>query len=312
MTDKQKQLEAKQFADYWKDKGYEKRESQSFWLSFLRNVLGVEHPEQIIEFETPVKDVHTNFVDGWIDSTKVLIEQKSSTVDLRKPIKQSNGSLLTPFQQALQYNNSRPYSKKARWIITCNFQEFLIYDMEKPTGDPETIYLKDLPKEYYRLQFLTDTGSELIRKEMEISIKAGDLVGKLYDEISKQYKNPNDKNALKSLNMLCVRLVFCLYAEDSGLFGDHLKFHNYIKKVADKDIDDVREALIKLFRILDQPLSERDPYLKADLASFPYVNGGLFANENTRLCVWTKIHYLAPTSLLCHSISYLGGSGIST
>lgn len=280
MTDIQKKTASKTFAEIWKNKGYEKGESQSFWLSLLRDVLGVEHPEQIIEFETPVKDIHTNFIDGWIDSTKVLIEQKSSTVDLRKPIKQSDGTSLTPFQQALKYNNSRPYSKRARWIITCNFQEFLIYDMEKPTGEPETIYLKDLPKEYYRLQFLTDTGSELIRKETEISIKAGDLVGMLYDEILKQYKNPNDKNTLKSLNMLCVRLVFCLYAEDSGLFGDHLKFHNYLKSFA---IKDVRRAIIDLFKVLDTKIEDRDPYLDEDLASFPYVNGGLFADEDIEI-----------------------------
>lgn len=280
MTDIQKKTASKTFAEIWKNKGYEKGESQSFWLSLLRDVLGAEHPEQIIEFETPVKDIHTNFIDGWIDSTKVLIEQKSSTVDLRKPIKQSDGTSLTPFQQALKYNNSRPYSKKARWIITCNFQEFLIYDMEKPNGEPSSILLTNLPKEYYRLQFLTDTGSELIRKETEISIKAGDLVGMLYDEILKQYKNPNDENTLKSLNMLCVRLVFCLYAEDSGLFGDHLKFHNYLKSFA---IKDVRRAIIDLFKVLDTKIEDRDPYLDEDLASFPYVNGGLFADENIEI-----------------------------
>lgn len=280
MTDIQKKTASKTFAEIWKNKGYEKGESQSFWLSLLRDVLGAEHPEQIIEFETPVKDIHTNFIDGWIDSTKVLIEQKSSTVDLRKPIKQSDGTSLTPFQQALKYNNSRPYSKKARWIITCNFQEFLIYDMEKPNGEPSSILLTNLPKEYYRLQFLTDTGSELIRKETEISIKAGDLVGVLYDEILKQYKNPNDKNTLKSLNMLCVRLVFCLYAEDSGLFGDHLKFHNYLKSFAVKD---VRRAIIDLFKVLDTKIEDRDPYLDEDLASFPYVNGGLFADEDIEI-----------------------------
>lgn len=280
MTDIQKKTASKTFVEIWKNKGYEKGESQSFWLSLLRDVLGAEHPEQIIEFETPVKDIHTNFIDGWIDSTKVLIEQKSSTVDLRKPIKQSDGTSLTPFQQALKYNNSRPYSKKARWIITCNFQEFLIYDMEKPNGEPSSILLTNLPKEYYRLQFLTDTGSELIRKETEISIKAGDLVGMLYDEILKQYKNPNDENTLKSLNMLCVRLVFCLYAEDSGLFGDHLKFHNYLKSFAVKD---VRRAIIDLFKVLDTKIEDRDPYLDEDLASFPYVNGGLFADEDIEI-----------------------------
>ena len=203
MTENEKKIAAKEFAEYWKDKGYEKGESQKFWLSLLGEVLGVEHPAQFIQFENQVKLDNTSFIDGTIPSTHVLIEQKSAGKDLRKGIKQSDGTFLTPFQQAKRYSSELPYSERPRWIITCNFQEFLIYDMEKPTGEPETIYLKDLPKEYYRLQFLTDTGSELIRKEMEISIKAGELVGVLYDEILKQYKNPDDENTLKSLNMLC-------------------------------------------------------------------------------------------------------------
>ena len=280
MTENEKKIAAKEFAEYWKDKGYEKGESQKFWLSLLGEVLGVEHPAQFIQFENQVKLDNTSFIDGTIPSTHVLIEQKSAGKDLRKGIRQSDGTFLTPFQQAKRYSSELPYSERPRWIITCNFQEFLIYDMEKPTGEPETIYLKDLPKEYYRLQFLTDTGSELIRKEMEISIKAGELVGVLYDEILKQYKNPDDENTLKSLNMLCVRLVFCLYAEDSGLFGDHLKFHNYLKGFAVKD---VRRAIIDLFKVLDTKIEDRDPYLDEDLASFPYVNGGLFADENIEI-----------------------------
>ena len=168
MTERERKQAAKSFVEYWKDKGYEKGQSQKFWIAFLRDILGVEQPEPIIAFEETVKDKHTNFIDGWIESTKVLIEQKSSSVNLRSAIKQSDGSLLTPFQQALKYNNSRPYSKKARWIITCNFQEFLIYDMEKPTGEPESILLKDLPKEYYRLQFIVEQKSELLHKEEQV------------------------------------------------------------------------------------------------------------------------------------------------
>ena len=280
MTENEKKIAAKQFAEYWKDKGYEKGESQKFWLSILRDVLGVEHPEQLIQFENQVKLDNTSFIDATIPATHVLIEQKSAGKDLKKGIKQSDGTFLTPFQQAKRYSSELPYSARPRWIVTCNFQEFLIYDMEKPTGEPESILLKDLPKEYYRLNFLTDTGSELIRKEMEISFKAGELVGLLYDEILKQYKNPNDENTLKSLNKLCVRLVFCFYAEDSGLFGDHLKFHNYIDN---RPIKDVRRAIIDLFKVLDTKVEDRDPYLDDELASFPYVNGGLFADENIEI-----------------------------
>ena len=288
MTETDRKKAAKAFAEYWKDRGDEKSDSQSFWLALVRDVLGVSEPEKFILFEERVKLDHTSFIDGHIPSTHILIEQKKKGLNLRSPIRQSDGTLLNPFQQAQRYSAALPYSQRPRWIITCNFEEFLIYDMEKPTGEPESILLKDLAKEYYRLQFLVEEKNELLHREEQISIQAGELVGKLYDAILKQYVDPTDKKTLHSLNILCVRIVFCLYAEDSGIFGEHLKFHNYIKKIAEKDVDDVREALIKLFRVLDQPLDKRDPYLKADLASFPYVNGGLFADENIEIPNFTQ------------------------
>ncbi len=285
MTDSEKKKAAKAFADYWKDRGYEKGESQSFWLSLLRDVLGVEHPEQYISFEDKVFLDHTSFIDGYIAATHVLIEQKGSGKDLRKPIRQSDGSALSPFQQAQRYSASLPYSQRPRWIITCNFQEFLIYDMEKPTGEPESILLANLAKEYYRLQFLVEEKSALLRREEEISIQAGELVGKLYDALLKQYKDPDSKESLHSLNIFCVRIVFCLYAEDAGIFGEHLKFHNYLKGFAVKD---VRRALKDLFEVLDTKPENRDPYMDDALASFPYVNGGLFADRNIEIPQMTQ------------------------
>ena len=280
MKDTEIRQHAKAFVEYWKDKGYEKGESQSFWLSLLRDVLGVAEPEKLIHFEEQVMIDHTSFIDGHIPATHVLIEQKSRDKDLRKPIKQSDGSLLNPFQQAQRYSAGLPYSQRPRWIVTCNFNEFLVYDMENPKGEPEQILLKDLEKEYYRLKFITDTGDENIHKEMEVSIQAGNLVGVLYDEILKQYHNPEDPETLKSLNMLCVRLVFCLYAEDAGIFGEHSKFHNYIKSFSARDM---RKALIELFKILNQKPEDRDPYEDEMLLAFPYVNGGLFAGDDIEI-----------------------------
>ncbi|MDE6424872.1 MAG: methylase [Ruminococcus sp.] len=279
MTDTKKKS-AKEFVQRWQGKGYEKGESQKFWLDLLQNVLGVPDVTEYISFEEQVKLDHTSFIDGYIEATHVMIEQKSINKDLRKGIKQSDGTLLTPFQQAKRYASELPYSKRPRWVVTCNFSEFLVYDMEKPNCEPEQIFLKDLPKEYYRLQFLVDTGNDSIKREMEISLKAGELVGKLYDLILKQYKNPDSPETLKSLNMLCVRLVFCLYAEDSGIFGKHKMFGNYLRKFP---VDEVREKLIKLFQVLDTPISDRDPYMNDDLSAFPYVNGGLFADENIEI-----------------------------
>lgn len=281
MKDTEIKSAAKKFVEYWSDKGYEKGESQPFWLSLLRDVLGVSEPEKFITFEEQVKlDKANGFIDAHIKSTKVLIEQKGKDKDLRKAIKQSDGTLLTPFQQAKKYIVDLPVSEHPRWVITCNFEEFLIYDMEKPTGEPEQILLKDLPKEYYRLKFITDTGDENIKKEMEVSIQAGALVGVLYEAILKQYINPESEETLKSLNKLVVRLVFCLYAEDAGIFGGHGKFHNYIKSFSAKDM---RKALIELFKILDTKIEDRDPYEDELLSSFPYVNGGLFSDENIEI-----------------------------
>jgi len=281
MTEKEQKQAAKQFAEFWKDKGYEKGQSQTFWIQLLSQVYGIERPEAFIEFEDQVHiDKNTGFIDGYIPSTKVLIEQKSIEKDLRKPIRQSDGSLLNPFQQAKKYIAELPVSKHPKWVITCNFKSFLIYNMENPNSEPEEIFLKDLEKEYYRLQFIVDSENEHLKKEMEISIQAGELVGKIYDEILPLYKNPENEETLKSLNMLCVRLVFCLYAEDAGLFGRRLMFHDYLNKFS---ADDLRRALIDLFRVLDTKVEDRDPYMKEELSQFPYVNGGLFADENIEI-----------------------------
>lgn len=277
MTDAQRRAAAKQFAADWAGKGYEKGHSQTFWLSLLHKVFGVGEPDKFITFEDQIMLDHTSFIDGFIPSTHVLIEQKGIDKDLGKPIKQSDGSLLTPFQQAKRYAAELPYSQRPRWIVTCNFAEFRVYDMERPTGDAEIIKLADLEKEYYRLQFLVDTGNSHVQKEMEVSLKAGELVGILYDALLRQYKNPDDPETLKSLNALCVRLVFCLYAEDAGVFGSHGMFHDYMSHHQGKD---ARRALIDLFKVLDTKVEDRDPYIDDDLAAFPYVNGGLFADES--------------------------------
>ena len=277
MTDTQRRAAAKQFAADWQGKGYEKGHSQTFWLSLLQKVYGVEEPDKFITFEDQIMLDHTSFIDGFIPSTHVLIEQKSLGKELNKPIKQSDGSLLSPFQQAKRYAAELPYSQRPRWIVTCNFAEFYVYDMERPTGDPEVIKLCDLEKEYYRLQFLVDTGDTNIKKEMEVSLQAGEIVGVLYDALLKQYKTPEAEDTLKSLNALCVRLVFCLYAEDAGIFGGKSMFHDYLQQFRAKD---ARRAVIDLFKVLDTKPEDRDPYMDEDLAAFPYVNGGLFADEN--------------------------------
>ena len=277
MADAQQKAAAKQFVKDWTGHGDEKQETQRFWMALLQKVYGVAEPDKAIEFEVRVKLDHTSFIDGYIKDTHVLIEQKGMDIDLKKGYKQSDGSMLTPFQQARRYAGYLPHNMNPRWIVVCNFKEFHIHDMNRPNDAPEVIKLEELETEYSRLQFLVDTGNERIQKEMQISLQAGDLVGKLYDALLKQYNSPASEAELKSLNMLCVRLVFCLYAEDAGIFGSKTMFHDYLKGFQPKN---VRKGLIDLFRVLDTKSEDRDPYMDEDLAAFPYVNGGLFADEN--------------------------------
>ena len=274
-TEKQIASAAVEFAERWKGRGYERGESQPFWIDLLSNVYGIETPSDgFITFEDHRMVDASNFIDGRIPSTKVLIEQKSLGKDLRKGILQSDGSLLNPFQQARRYVVSLPVSEHPRWIVTCNFSEFLVYDMEQPNGEPEQILLENLGKEYYRLHFLVDAKSEHLSKEMEVSMQAGEIVGRIYEALLKQYDD-NSPEALRWLNILCVRLVFCLYAEDAGVFSRD-QFHDFLVIYEAKDL---RRALRDLFEVLNTPQEKRSKYLQEELAAFPYTNGGLFEEE---------------------------------
>ena len=274
-TEKQMAMAAAEFVERWKDRGYERGESQPFWIDLLSNVYGIETPSDgFIRFEDHRMVDSSNFIDGRIPTTRVLIEQKSLGKDLRAPIRQSDGSLLNPFQQARRYVVGMPVSEHPRWIVTCNFSEFLVYDMEHPNSEPEQILLENLGKEYYRLSFLVDTKSEHLSKEMEVSMQAGEIVGRIYEALLKQYDDDSPE-ALRWLNILCVRIVFCLYAEDAGVFM-HDQFHDYLSHY---EAEDIRNALIRLFEILNTPISERSKYLKDDLKAFPYTNGGLFEEQ---------------------------------
>ncbi len=317
-TQSEMQAAAKQFAENWNGKGDEKQETQRYWMQLLGEVLGVFSPASYIEFEKRVKrnvshseldsestkemlnqvqhDSTTNFIDAYIPETKVLIEQKGIKIDLNKAYEQSDGTLLTPYEQAKRYVNDMKASEKPRWIVVCNFAEFDVYDLENPQNPPEIIFLKDLEKDYYRLEFLVDRKNENLRKEVEISVAAGNLVGKLYDSLVKEYINPEAPESARSLNILCVRLVFCFYAEDAGLFATRTSFEDYIKSF---NLPNIREGLIKLFKALDTKTENRDKY-DVNLQPFPYVNGGLFHDENIEIPNFTEeivdvlVNYCAP------------------
>ena len=277
MTAIQQQKAAKAFAEYWLTQdGYEKGQSQIFWTTLLNQVFGIDHPEQFIIFEDQVHLDHTSFVDARIPETKVMIEQKSLGKNLGEGIKQSDGTFLNPFQQAKRYADSLPNSQRPRWIVTCNFAEWWVYDLEHPNDEPQKIQLANLENEYDRLRFLVDQGNEHIKQEEKISKDAGKLVAQIYDGLLKQYLEPDAPETLRSLNILCVRLVFCLYAEDAHLFGSKTAFHDYLAQYPAKDM---RRALIDLFEVLDTDIPDRDPYMDDALKAFPYVNGGLFSHD---------------------------------
>lgn len=284
MNQTEQRANIKQFIENWKDRGDEKQHTHRFWTALLQDVLGVEKVSEFIEFEKTVKSEHTNFIDGYIPKTKVLIEQKSANVNLDHGQKQSDGVLLTPFQQARRYAANLPHDEHPRWIVVSNFKEFRIHDMNKPNDAPEIILLTELEKEYHRFSFLTELGNEHLEKELELSIAAGDIVGRLYDAILEQYTDKTNPETLKSLNILCVRFVFCLYAEDAGIFDVKNQFYEYLK---DYDAPKMRGALIELFKVLNTPENERDKYMLPELAAFPYVNGGLFADVQIEIPLFT-------------------------
>ena len=296
MTDVQQRAAARQFAADWEDRGDEKQETQAFWLALLQKVFGVEEPEKYISFERRVEvddprtgKRTTKFIDGYISQTRVLVEQKGKDIVLTRGYKQSDGSLLSPYQQARRYGAYLPQSEQPRWIVVCNFQTFEVHDMNFPNGEPEVLTLADLAADCSKLDFLVNTGSDAIKHEEKVSLQAGELVGVLYDALLQQYKDPTDPKTLKSLNALCVRLVFCLYAEDAGIFNHRRDmFHDYLRDIPAHGI---RKALVELFRTLDQKPQDRDKYLFDDnptLAAFPYVNGGLFADEDIEIPPFTE------------------------
>ena len=305
MNLKEQQKQAKSFIERWKDRGNERQDTQSFWLDLLQSVYGIENPSEYIKFEDTVMMDHTSFMDGYIDTTKVLIEQKGANKDLSKAIKQSDGSFLTPFQQAKRYSANLPYSKQPRWIITCNFKEFYVYDMEKPHGEPTVIRLEDLEKEAYRLEFIVGTSDEHLEREMAISMEAGEIVREIYSGLLKQYKNPDNPESLHAMNQLIVRLVFCFYAEDAGMFGKKTMFHDYLSRFSSRDF---RRGLLDLFNVLNTPIDERDPYLDDELSAFPYVNGGMFAENNLEVPQFTDE---LRESILEHASSSFDWSEIS-
>ena len=278
MTDAQQREAARQFYYRWNGKGREDEDARSYWIEFLQDVMGVSDVTKRVEFEKKLvgSKGSTERIDVYIPETRVIIEQKSLGIPLDKPQTGHDGK--TPYQQAKGYDNYLPFSEKARWIVLSNFVEIWIYDLDAKKPEPVKLALADLQNKYHLLDFLVNKETKKITEEVELSKAAGELVGKIRDRFLTQYNDPLAKRTQKSLNILCVRLVFCFYAEDAGLFGAKDAFSRYILQYKPGDI---RGKLIELFKALDTPIKERaDMYLPEEVEAFPYVNGGLFSDEN--------------------------------
>lgn len=286
MDANQKQA-AKKFVERWQQaEGNEDREARSFLIELLHDVLGIKDPTKVLDFERRVKG---RKIDAFYEDMGILLEAKS-----RKPgildERRNNGAygFETPYEQAKWYANELPSSIKPRWIIVTDFDEFRIHDLdtENPEREYVSVKLEDLPEQSYLFDFFFDKSQSRLVKEKELSVEAGEIVGRLYNSLTAQYKNiDTDAHEQRSLNILIVRFVFLLYAEDAGLLQEHQAFLKYMRDIAPENF---RDALFQLFKVLDTPIEERDPYLNDKLAAFPYINGSLFKREDIVIPQFTK------------------------
>lgn len=281
--------EAKEFVKRWKKRlgaipagsNNEQQDTQKFWVDLLINVLGIPSNtiDSFVDFERKVRGRR---IDVFVSDHNFLCEQKSWGIDLDKP-EPRNGGMETPLQQAMWYARHLPYSERPRWVMTCNFGTFRLYDLdnERPEDTVQEFSLEELQDSLYLLSFLTSNETSRLHKEQQLSIEAGAYVSRLYDALAKQYHHIEEKDERaqeeqRSLNVLITRIIFLLYAEDADLLQSHQAFGRY----CEGDPAKLRRKLVDLFEEIDTPLDKRDEYMDEDLAAFPYVNGGLFADSS--------------------------------
>ncbi len=312
MNQVQQKAAARAFVERWQaEPGNEEEQSRSFWIQLLEEVLGIPNATHVLQFERKVRG---RKIDVFYEDMGILIEQKGRGISLDEAtVRSKKAGAETPYQQALWYANNLPFSVRPRWVLTCNFDEVRIYDQEKESPEEYVqIMLEDLPEHLYQLAFFADKGNSRIERERQLSVEAGEIVGNLYAQLSAQYQNiDTDRHEQYSLNVLIVRLVFLLYAEDAGLLQRRDAFLDYLRKY---EAHDLRAALISLFKVLDTPDGThgtenlRDPYASPDLLAFPYVNGGLFHDEGIVIPQFTE---QARHDLLLNASQTFNWSGIS-
>ena len=249
-------IRAAAFSEEWRDASYEKGETQSFYNDFFQ-VFGVRR-RNVARYEEHVKKL--NNAQGFIDlfwPGVLIIEQKSAGRDLENA-----------YVQAGDYFDALPENEKPRYILVSDFQNFELRDLDE--SETVSFELKDLPAHVESFGFIMGVQRKTFRDQDPVNIAAAELVGKLHDALNTVgYREQN-------LERFLVRIVFCLFADDTGIFDTRDIFSDFIETRTNEDGSDLGALLAQLFQVLDTPESDRTLSLDEDLARFPYVNGELF------------------------------------
>lgn len=249
---------AARFSEEWKGKGYEKGQTQSFYDEFFA-IFGVPR-KQVAVYEQRVKALDTSRTGGFIDlfwPGTLIVEQKSAGRDLTRAM-----------SQALDYYDWLPEVQRPRYMMVCDFQRFELVDLE--ARREWRFPLTDLKRHVEAFGFIIGVQPRLFRNQSPVNRKASELMGRLHNALAADGYTGHD------LERLLVRLLFILFADDTGIFERKDQFLTFLEQRTSADGRDLGRWLGELFQVLDTPPEKRQRGLDADLAEFPYINGELF------------------------------------
>ena len=250
-------IRAAQFAHEWKDAAYEKGETQSFYNDFF-GIFGVRR-RSVARYEEHVRklDNQSGFIDLFWPGV-LLVEQKSAGRDLAKA-----------YGQAGEYFDVLAEKDRPRYILVSDFQNFELHDLDE--REETAFTLADLPAHVEKFGFILGVQRRTFRDQDPVNVKASELVGRLHDALKASGYDGHD------LEVFLVRTVFCLFADDTGIFEPRDIFLDLLETRTREDGSDLGGWLARLFQVLNTPVERRQAKLDEDLARFPYVNGNLFA-----------------------------------
>ena len=249
------------FADEWRDAAYEKGETQSFYNAFFE-IFGVRR-RSVARYEEHVKklDNRSGFIDLFWPGV-LIVEQKSEGRDLE-----------VAYGQAGEYFDSLPERDRPRYILVSDFQSFELHDLDE--GEQTSFALVDLPSHVEAFGFILGVQRRIFRDQDPVNVEASASMGRLHDALEASGYSGHD------LEVFLVRTVFCLFADDTGIFEPRDLFLDLLETRTREDGSDLGPALARLFQVLNTPVDQRQAKLDEDLARFPYVNGDLFAARLT-------------------------------